>query len=50
MDELLAGLAEAFRLIVTLDAELIEITARSLRVTLSALAIACCIGRWMPAS
>ncbi len=44
MHDLLAGLAEALRLIVTLDAELIEITARSLRVTLSALVIACCIG------
>lgn len=44
MNDLLAGLSEALRLIVTLDAELIEITLRSLRVTLTALAIACVIG------
>ncbi|WP_299646466.1 ABC transporter permease [uncultured Jannaschia sp.] len=44
MNDLLAGLGEALRLILTLDAELIEITLRSLRVTLSALVIACAIG------
>ncbi|MGC1260002.1 MAG: ABC transporter permease [Jannaschia helgolandensis] len=44
MGDLLAGLTEAFRMIVTLDAELIEITLRSLRVTLTALAISCLIG------
>ncbi|PWJ21741.1 ABC transporter permease [Jannaschia seohaensis] len=44
MDDLLAGFAAAFRLIVTLDAELIEITLLSLRVTLTAVAIACLIG------
>ena len=44
MNDLLAGLGEALRLILTLDAELIEITLRSLRVTLSALLIACVIG------
>ncbi|WP_179381599.1 ABC transporter permease [Jannaschia marina] len=44
MGDLLAGLGEALRLIVTLDAELIEITLRSLRVTLTALVIACVIG------
>jgi tungstate transport system permease protein len=44
MDDLAAGLAAAFRLVVTLDAELIEITLLSLRVTLTAVAIACAIG------
>ncbi|MGB3689083.1 MAG: ABC transporter permease [Jannaschia helgolandensis] len=44
MGDLLAGLTEAFRMIVTLDAELIEITLRSLRVTLTALAISCLVG------
>ena len=44
MGDLLAGLTEAFRMIVTLDAELIEITLRSLRVTLTALAISCLFG------
>ncbi|SFJ44056.1 ABC transporter permease [Jannaschia pohangensis] len=44
MTDLLAGLREALRLIVTLDADLIEITARSLQVTLTALLIACAIG------
>lgn len=44
MNDLLAGLSEALRLIVTLDADLIEITLRSLQVTLTALVIACAIG------
>ena len=44
MDDLLGGLAAAARLLVTLDAELVEITLRSLAVTLSALAIACALG------
>ena len=44
MDDLIAGFAAALRLIVTLDADLIEITLRSLRVTLTALLIACLIG------
>ncbi|SDY41114.1 tungstate transport system permease protein [Jannaschia faecimaris] len=44
MGDLLAGLTEALRMIVTLDTELIEITLRSLRVTLTALVIACAIG------
>lgn len=44
MNELLAGLLEAGRLIVTFDADLIEISLRSLRVTLTALAIASAIG------
>jgi tungstate transport system permease protein len=37
------GLVQAFWLVATLDTELIEITLRSLRVTLTALAIACVI-------
>ncbi len=44
MDELAQGVARALHLIATLDPELLEITARSLRVTLTALAIACAIG------
>ncbi len=40
MNDLWNGLYEALRLVVSLDAELIEITARSLRVTITALAIA----------
>ncbi|WP_201722477.1 ABC transporter permease, partial [Sulfitobacter sp. HI0129] len=51
MDDIWAGLAAAFRLIVTLDADLVEITLRSLQVSLSALAIACLIalplGTWL---
>lgn len=51
MDDIWAGLAAAFRLIVTLDADLVEITLRSLQVSLSALAIACFIalplGTWL---
>ncbi|UWQ50276.1 ABC transporter permease [Leisingera caerulea] len=41
MTDLWAGLCQAFWLLVTLDADLVEITLRSLRVTLTALAIAC---------
>ncbi|SMP04003.1 ABC transporter permease [Shimia sagamensis] len=44
MNELLAGLLEAGRLIVTVDADLIEISLRSLQVTLTAVAIASAIG------
>jgi len=44
MNELLAGLLEAGRLIVTFDADLIEISLRSLHVTLTAVAIASAIG------
>ncbi|WP_294229643.1 ABC transporter permease [uncultured Shimia sp.] len=44
MNELLAGLLEAGRLIVTFDADLIEISLRSLQVTLTAVAIASGIG------
>jgi tungstate transport system permease protein len=44
MDDLLAGLVAAVTLIVTADPHLIEITLLSLRVTLTAVAIACAIG------
>ncbi|MFY0659436.1 MAG: ABC transporter permease [Shimia sp.] len=44
MNELLAGLLEAGRLIITFDADLIEISLRSLQVTLTAVAIASAIG------
>ncbi|MBY6067393.1 ABC transporter permease [Leisingera aquaemixtae] len=43
MNDLWAGLSQAFWLLVTLDADLVEITLRSLRVTLTALVIACAI-------
>ncbi|MCZ4254115.1 ABC transporter permease [Sulfitobacter sp. G21635-S1] len=43
MVDLWSGLAQAFWLVVTLDGELVEIALRSLRVTLSALAVACVI-------
>jgi len=43
MGDLWAGLAAAFRLLVTLDADLVEITLRSLHVTLSALVIGAAI-------
>ena len=39
MGDLWAGVTEAVRLLVTLDADLVQITLRSLQVTLSALAI-----------
>ena len=44
MGDILQGLIEAGRLIVTLDADLIEISLRSLYVTLSAVAIASAMG------
>ena len=44
MNEILQGLIEAGRLIVTFDADLIEISLRSLQVTLTAVAIAAAIG------
>jgi tungstate transport system permease protein len=44
MNDLLAGMVEAGRLIVTLDADLIEISLRSLQVTVSAVIIASAIG------
>ena len=40
MGDLWGGLAQAFWLVVTLDSDLVEITLRSLQVTLSALVIA----------
>ncbi|MBQ4824034.1 MULTISPECIES: ABC transporter permease [unclassified Leisingera] len=43
MNDLWAGLSQAFWLLAALDADLVEITLRSLRVTLTALAIACAI-------
>lgn len=43
MSELWDGITQAFWLIVTLDADLVEITLRSLQVTLTALVIACLI-------
>ncbi|TCS65265.1 ABC transporter permease [Primorskyibacter sedentarius] len=43
MVDLWSGLSQAFWLVVTLDAELLEIALRSLRVTLSALVVACLI-------
>jgi tungstate transport system permease protein len=51
MTDIWAGLEAAFWLIVTLDADLVEITARSLQVSLSALIIASTIalpfGAWL---
>ncbi len=44
MNEILQGLLQAGRLILTLDSDLIEISLRSLRVTLSAVVIASAIG------
>lgn len=44
MNEILQGVAEAFRLIVTLDADLIEISLRSLQVTITAVVISSAIG------
>ena len=44
MNDILQGLLEAGRLIVTLDADLAEITLRSLQVTVTAVAIASLIG------
>lgn len=43
MNDLWAGLGQALWLLLTLDADLVEITLRSLRVTLTALVIACAI-------
>ena len=44
MTDLWEGMAAAFWLLVTLDADLIEITARSLQVTLTAVVIAAALG------
>jgi len=43
MNDIWAGIAAAIRLILTADADLVEISLRSLQVTLSALVIACLI-------
>ncbi|MDN5788474.1 ABC transporter permease [Pseudorhodobacter sp.] len=43
MNDLIAGMIAAMRLVFTLDAELVEISLRSLQVTLSALVIASAI-------
>ncbi len=43
MSELWDGIAQAIWLIVTLDGDLVDITVRSLKVTLTALVIACAI-------
>lgn len=43
MSELLEGLIQAFWLVVTLDADLVDISLRSLQVTLTALVVACLI-------
>ena len=51
MGEIWQGLVAAFWLVVTLDADLVEITLRSLYVTLTAVAIACAfalpLGAWL---
>jgi tungstate transport system permease protein len=51
MNEIWAGLLAALRLIVTGDPDLVEITLRSLQVSLTALVVACCIalplGTWL---
>jgi tungstate transport system permease protein len=51
MNDIWAGLLAAFRLIVTLDADLVEITLRSLQVSLSALIVASALalpfGTWL---
>jgi len=44
MNEIAAAFAEAFRMIITLDADLVEIIALSLRVSLVAVALAALIG------
>ncbi len=44
MNEILGGLIEAARLVATLDRDLTEIAARSLRVTVTAVAIASALG------
>ncbi len=49
MADLLDGMLQAFWLLVTLDSDLLEITLRSLRVTLTALAIASAIALPMAA-
>ncbi|WP_371229685.1 ABC transporter permease [Roseovarius sp. 2305UL8-3] len=43
MVDLWQGLSQAFWLVISADAELLEIAMRSLRITLTALVLACCI-------
>ena len=43
MNDIIEGLAAAFWMVVSLDPELIEISLRSLQVTLGALVVACAI-------
>lgn len=54
MNEIWQGLAAGARLVATLDADLVEIAARSLQVTLSAVAIAAALalplGAWLAVS
>lgn len=51
MNDIWAGMVAAFQLIITLDGDLVEITLRSLQVSLTALLIACVIalpfGTWL---
>ena len=51
MNEIWAGIQEAFRLIIILDSDLIEITVRSLKVSLTALVVASALalpfGTWL---
>ncbi len=49
MNDIWDGIVQAFTLIYTLDSDLIEISLRSLQVTLSALAISCIIALPMAA-
>lgn len=44
MNELLLGIITAFEMVVTLDADLVEISMRSMQVTLSAIVISALIG------
>lgn len=44
MNDIVAGVLEAARLIVTLDADLAEITLRSLQITVTAVAVASVVG------
>ena len=44
MNDLTEGLVAAFKLVITLDSDLIEISLRSLQVTVSAVVIAAIVG------
>jgi len=50
MSDLLEGIQQAFWLMLLLDADLVEISLRSLRVTLSALFVSCLIALPLAAS